>query len=68
MESLFGFGKAIIKFNDDLLGRNDHSVLDSSACGQITNSFTRDGVFMGPAGDRTGPCGTKKDNRRMYLC
>lgn len=63
-----GIAEGIIRVHENILGRNDRTVLSSTACGRVTNCFTRDGQWMGASGDRTGPCGTKKDHRRSYLC
>ncbi|OMJ71041.1 hypothetical protein SteCoe_30841 [Stentor coeruleus] len=60
--------KSPYDFIEKMNGRNDKTLLSTTCCGRITNCFTRDGQYMGASGERTGPCGTKKDNRRAYIC
>jgi hypothetical protein len=47
--------------------RNTGQVVNPNGCGRITNMFTKDGHLDGPGG-HTGPCGVKKDHRRVYCC
>jgi hypothetical protein len=47
--------------------RNTGQVVDPNACGMIVNTYMKDGVMDGPGG-HTGPCGVKKDHRRVYCC
>ena len=42
-------------------------VVDS--CRNQTNCFFRDNQWMGgESGHRLGPCGTRKDHKRVYFC
>ena len=54
-------------FLDRHKSENPGPVKIEGACGETTNTFTKDGKLAGPGG-RTGPCGTEKDHRRVYLC
>ena len=70
--SIFGLIDAGIIVNEKIRGRHTHAnpgPETQDGCGKITNQFIRWGVLepYGPGG-RAGPCGTKKDNERDYLC
>ena len=38
-----------------------------TTCGKVTNTFLKDEQWKGP-GSYTGACGTRKDNKRVYIC
>ncbi len=49
---------------------NPGNVIIPGCCGKMTNQFVfkqRLNVLQGPGG-RIGPCGTKKDGKRIYIC